>query len=78
MSAGEISLWIIFPYVALATFVVGTFILQPDVAAVQGANTVYQAHAILAWACWALVPFSRAVSGSQRAEPGRPAVASSR
>ena len=37
------------------------FILQPDVAAVQGANTVYQVHAIVAWAFWALFPFSRLV-----------------
>ena len=37
------------------------FILQPDVEAVQGANTVYQVHAIVAWAFWALFPFSRLV-----------------
>ena len=37
------------------------FILQPDVSAVQGANTVYQVHAIVAWAFWALFPFSRLV-----------------
>jgi nitrate reductase gamma subunit len=37
------------------------FILQPDVDAVQGANTVYQVHAIIAWAFWALFPFSRLV-----------------
>ena len=37
------------------------FILQPDVEAVQGANTVYQVHAIIAWAFWALFPFSRLV-----------------
>jgi nitrate reductase gamma subunit len=37
------------------------FILQPDVEAVQHANTVYQVHAILAWAFWALFPFSRLV-----------------
>jgi respiratory nitrate reductase gamma subunit len=37
------------------------FYLQPDVKAVQGANTVYQVHAIVAWAFWALFPFSRLV-----------------
>jgi nitrate reductase gamma subunit len=37
------------------------FVLQPDVEAVQGANTVYQVHAIVAWAFWALFPFSRLV-----------------
>ena len=37
------------------------FILQPDVAAVQDANTVYQVHAIIAWAFWAAFPFSRLV-----------------
>jgi nitrate reductase gamma subunit len=37
------------------------FILQPDVEAVQGANVVYQVHAIVAWAFWALFPFSRLV-----------------
>ncbi len=37
------------------------FILQPDVEAVQHANTVYQVHAIVAWAFWALFPFSRLV-----------------
>jgi nitrate reductase gamma subunit len=37
------------------------FILQPDVSAVQGANTVYHVHAIVAWAFWALFPFSRLV-----------------
>src|SRR6185503_10245616 len=37
------------------------FILQPDVAAVQHANTVYQVHAIIAWAFWAVFPFSRLV-----------------
>lgn len=35
--------------------------LQPDVAAVQDANRVYQIHAIAAWAFWALFPFSRLV-----------------
>lgn len=37
------------------------FILQPDVEAVQDANVVYQLHAIIAWAFWALFPFSRLV-----------------
>lgn len=37
------------------------FYLQPDVSAVQGANVVYQIHAIVAWAFWALFPFSRLV-----------------
>jgi respiratory nitrate reductase gamma subunit len=37
------------------------FILQPDVAAARGANTVYQVHAIIAWAFWAVFPFSRLV-----------------
>ena len=37
------------------------FILQPDVAAVEDANTVYQVHAIIAWAFWGLFPFSRLV-----------------
>lgn len=37
------------------------FILQPDVDAVENANTVYQIHAIVAWAFWALFPFSRLV-----------------
>jgi nitrate reductase gamma subunit len=37
------------------------FILQPDVEAVHGANTIYQIHAIVAWAFWALFPFSRLV-----------------
>jgi nitrate reductase gamma subunit len=37
------------------------FVLQPDVEAVQDANTVYQVHAIIAWAFWALFPFSRLV-----------------
>lgn len=37
------------------------FILQPDVEAVQGANIVYQLHAIIAWFFWALFPFSRLV-----------------
>jgi respiratory nitrate reductase gamma subunit len=37
------------------------FILQPDVEAVQDANLLYQIHAIVAWAFWALFPFSRLV-----------------
>jgi nitrate reductase gamma subunit len=37
------------------------FYLQPDVEAVQDANTLYQIHAIVAWAFWALFPFSRLV-----------------
>ena len=37
------------------------FILQPNVEAVQNANIVYQLHAIIAWAFWALFPFSRLV-----------------
>jgi len=37
------------------------FILQPDVDAVENANTVYQIHAIVAWGFWALFPFSRLV-----------------
>lgn len=37
------------------------FTLDPDVAAAQDANTVYQVHAIIAWAFWALFPFSRLV-----------------
>jgi respiratory nitrate reductase gamma subunit len=37
------------------------FILQPDVEAVQDANVLYQIHAIIAWAFWALFPFSRLV-----------------
>jgi respiratory nitrate reductase gamma subunit len=37
------------------------FILKPDVDAVQGANTVYQLHAIVAWAFWGLFAFSRLV-----------------
>jgi len=37
------------------------FILQPDVDAASGANTVYQVHAIVAWSFWALFPFSRLV-----------------
>jgi nitrate reductase gamma subunit len=37
------------------------FILQPNVDAVQHANVVYQIHAIVAWAFWAVFPFSRLV-----------------
>jgi nitrate reductase gamma subunit len=37
------------------------FYLQPDVEAAQGANTVYQVHAIIAWSFWAVFPFSRLV-----------------
>jgi nitrate reductase gamma subunit len=37
------------------------FYLQPDVEAVQDANVLYQVHAIIAWAFWALFPFSRLV-----------------
>jgi nitrate reductase gamma subunit len=37
------------------------FILQPNVDAVEDASTVYQIHAIVAWAFWAVFPFSRLV-----------------
>ena len=37
------------------------FYLQPKVDAVEHANVVYQVHAIIAWAFWALFPFSRLV-----------------
>jgi nitrate reductase gamma subunit len=37
------------------------FILQPDVESAHEANTLYQIHAITAWAFWALFPFSRLV-----------------
>lgn len=37
------------------------FILQPDVAAVEDANLLYRIHAIVAWAFWAVFPFSRLV-----------------
>ena len=37
------------------------FYLQPKVSAVQDANIVYQVHALIAWAFWALFPFSRLV-----------------
>jgi respiratory nitrate reductase gamma subunit len=37
------------------------FVLQPDIEAVQDANILYQVHAIVAWAFWAVFPFSRLV-----------------
>jgi respiratory nitrate reductase gamma subunit len=37
------------------------FYLQPDVDAIHGAPLLYQLHAIIAWAFWALFPFSRLV-----------------
>jgi nitrate reductase gamma subunit len=37
------------------------FILQPDVEAVQDSQILYQIHAIIAWAFWAIFPFSRLV-----------------
>ncbi|HEX8753881.1 MAG TPA: respiratory nitrate reductase subunit gamma [Solirubrobacterales bacterium] len=37
------------------------FYLNPDVGAVEGAPLIYQLHAIVAWAFWALFPFSRLV-----------------
>jgi respiratory nitrate reductase gamma subunit len=37
------------------------FYLRPDVEAVQGAPLVYELHAVIAWAFWALFPFSRLV-----------------
>jgi respiratory nitrate reductase gamma subunit len=37
------------------------FILQPDVESAHEANTLYQIHAIIAWAFWAVFPFSRLV-----------------
>ena len=37
------------------------FVLQPDVESVHEANTLYQIHAIVAWAFWAVFPFSRLV-----------------
>jgi respiratory nitrate reductase gamma subunit len=37
------------------------FLLQPDIDAVEGANVLYQVHAIVAWGFWALFPFSRLV-----------------
>jgi nitrate reductase gamma subunit len=37
------------------------FVLQPDVEAASSADTIYQVHAIVAWALWALFPFSRLV-----------------
>ncbi len=46
---------------SISTWWRSLFILQPDVEAVQGANIVYQIHAIIAWGFWALFPFSRLV-----------------
>jgi nitrate reductase gamma subunit len=37
------------------------FTLNPDVDAITDAEPVYQVHAIVAWAFWALFPFSRLV-----------------
>jgi respiratory nitrate reductase gamma subunit len=37
------------------------FALNPDVDAALDAKTVYQVHAVVAWAFWALFPFSRLV-----------------
>lgn len=37
------------------------FYLNPDVSAVEGAPLIYQLHAIVAWAFWAVFPFSRLV-----------------
>jgi nitrate reductase gamma subunit len=37
------------------------FWLHPNVSAIQHANTVYQVHAVVAWAFWGLFPFSRLV-----------------
>lgn len=37
------------------------FYLQPNVAATQAAPLLYQLHAIVAWAFWAVFPFSRLV-----------------
>lgn len=46
---------------SMSTWWRSLFILQPDVEAVQDANVLYQIHAIVAWAFWALFPFSRLV-----------------
>jgi nitrate reductase gamma subunit len=35
--------------------------LHPDVTAAENAKTIYQVHAVVAWAFWALFPFSRLV-----------------
>jgi nitrate reductase gamma subunit len=35
--------------------------LHPDVSAAENAKTIYQVHAVVAWAFWALFPFSRLV-----------------
>ncbi|MGZ4180882.1 MAG: respiratory nitrate reductase subunit gamma [Solirubrobacteraceae bacterium] len=37
------------------------FYVHPNVAAINGAPTVYQVHAIIAWLFWASFPFSRLV-----------------
>lgn len=37
------------------------FTLQPDVSAVEDANLLYRVHAVIAWAFWAVFPFSRLV-----------------
>ncbi len=37
------------------------FYLNPDVGAIEGAPLIYQLHAIVAWAFWAVFPFSRLV-----------------
>jgi nitrate reductase gamma subunit len=37
------------------------FYFDPDVEAASSALTVYQLHAIVAWAFWAVFPFSRLV-----------------
>jgi respiratory nitrate reductase gamma subunit len=46
---------------SISTWWRSLFILQPDVAAATEAETIYQVHAITAWAFWALFPFSRLV-----------------
>ena len=37
------------------------FVLDPNVGAAENADFLYQAHAVIAWAFWALFPFSRLV-----------------
>ncbi len=37
------------------------FVLDPNVGVAENAAFVYQAHAVIAWAFWALFPFSRLV-----------------
>jgi nitrate reductase gamma subunit len=37
------------------------FYLNPDVEAAANASTIYQVHAIVAWAFWGLFAFSRLV-----------------